>query len=179
MCAAHNGLMRSFRLTLLALSLAAALCGPSAAQDTVPEPQAEEPDEPDVGADDPADGQEGAETAGEGEAVIGPPLPVEPPPPIYEDQLLRLSEILGALSFLRGLCGEPDAAAWREEMSALLSAEQPGPQRRSRLIGRFNHGYETFNAVYRSCTPSAHLAINRYLVEGQALSADVRSRYSQ
>jgi uncharacterized protein (TIGR02301 family) len=101
------------------------------------------------------------------------------PPPVYDTQLLRLSEILGSLAFLRGLCGEPDGPAWRDEMSSLLAAEQPGPERRSRLVGRFNHGFETYNAVYRSCTPSARLAISRYLAEGQTLSADVRSRYSQ
>ena len=64
-------------------------------------------------------------------------------------------------------------------MQALLAAENPGPQRRSRLVGRFNHGFETFNAVYRSCTPSAKLAMSRYLAEGQKLSGEVRSRYSQ
>ena len=114
-----------------------------------------------------------------GEEVEGPPIPSEPLPPIYEGQLLRLSEILGALSFLRDLCGASDGAMWRNEMSALLAAEHPGPERRLRLVARFNHGFETFNAVYRSCTPSARLAISRYLEEGQTLSADVRSRFSQ
>lgn len=166
--------MRTCRILLLCVYLATGLYSPTLAQDTAPEPETEQP----AAADDGEAGQDGAD-APEGEELVGPAIPLEPPPPIYEDQLLRLSEILGALSFLRRLCGEPDAAAWREEMSALLSAEQPGPQRRGRLIGRFNHGYETFNAVYRSCTPSANLAINRYLAEGQALSADVRSRYSQ
>jgi uncharacterized protein (TIGR02301 family) len=170
--------MRILQALMLGLFLAAVFAGSGAAQDTIPEPQAEEPAQPDDGGEPAAEADGGAENAGEADA-IGPQLPAEPPPPIYEDQLLRLSEILGALSFLRGLCGEPDAVAWREEMSALLAAEQPGPQRRSRLIGRFNHGYETFNAVYRSCTPSARYAIRRYLGEGQTLSADVRSRYSQ
>lgn len=103
----------------------------------------------------------------------------ELPPPIYEDKLLRLAEILGSLSFLRDLCDESDGVAWRREMNALLEAEDPGPQRRQRLVARFNHGFETFNATYRSCTPSAKLAISRYLREGQQLAADVRSRYSQ
>lgn len=111
-------------------------------------------------------------------AEMGPPM-AEPPPPIYEDQLLRLSEILGGLYFLRGLCDAADADAWQSEMRALLAAERPGPQRRSRLVGRFNHGFETFNSVYRSCTPSARLSIGRYLDEGEALSNEVRSRYSQ
>jgi uncharacterized protein (TIGR02301 family) len=109
--------------------------------------------------------------------------PAEPatelPPPIYEDKLLRLAEILGSLSFLRDLCGEDDGPGWRAEMSALLAAEEPGPQRRQRLVASFNHGFETFNAVYRACTPSAERAIFRYLSEGQALASDVRSRYSQ
>jgi uncharacterized protein (TIGR02301 family) len=103
----------------------------------------------------------------------------EPPAPIYEEKLLRLSEILGSLAFLRDLCGSADGAAWRSEMSALLAAEDPPPGRRTRLIARFNHGFESLNALYRTCTPSAKLAIVRYLSEGETLSADVRGRYSQ
>ena len=64
-------------------------------------------------------------------------------------------------------------------MDSLLEAENPPPLRRARLIARFNHGFETYNAVYRVCTPSARLAISRYLEEGKALAADVRGRYSQ
>jgi uncharacterized protein (TIGR02301 family) len=104
---------------------------------------------------------------------------VEMPPPIYEKQLLRISEILGSLHFLRRLCGDGDEATWRAEMRALLDAEQPTPQRKARLVGRFNHGFETYNSIYRSCTPSARKAISRYLEEGAALSKDVRTRYSQ
>lgn len=115
----------------------------------------------------------------EAEAGEGETAPAPLPPPIYEGQLLRLSEILGSLSFLRALCGASDSGLWRTEMSALLEAEQPNEERRRRLVGRFNHGYETFNAIYRSCTPSAERAIGRYLAEGQALAGEVRSRYSQ
>jgi uncharacterized protein (TIGR02301 family) len=125
--------------------------------------------------DAPTAGAETAATA-EGEALEAP---TEPLPPIYEDKLLRLSEILGSLTFLRDLCGDKDGGTWRAEMSALLESEQPAPQRRQRLIARFNHGFETFHAVYRTCTPSAELAIAHYLTEGEAIVSDVRSRYSQ
>lgn len=140
---------------LLAILLAAALAHGSAAQDDVP--------------------AAATESSGQSEQQAGPELP----PPIYEEKLLRLSEILGALSFLRDLCGESDGRVWRNEMSTLLNAENPGPSRRTRLIARFNHGFETFNAVYRTCTPAAERSIARYLAEGEALAADVRSRYSQ
>ena len=58
--------------------------------------------------------------AAEAPAADQPPPATEPPAPIYDEKLLRLSEILGSLSFLRDLCGESDGAAWRDEMSALL-----------------------------------------------------------
>lgn len=152
------------RLCAFALCITFAIGpGPAAAQepDVVPEAEA------------PAAAEEGEE---EGAAPVGP---TEPPPPIYDHQLLRLAEILGSLSFLRGLCGAADAETWRDEMRALLAAEHPGPARQGRLVGRFNHGFETFNSVYRSCTPSAQRAIGRYLAEGRKLAGDVRSRYSQ
>ena len=154
--APHNRAMNRFGQISAALALVVALAGPTMAQDDVPDASA---------AEAPATDQPAAST--------------EPPAPIYDEKLLRLSEILGSLAFLRDLCGDPDGAAWRNEMSALLEAEKPAPQRRARLIARFNHGFETFNAVYRTCTSSAELSISRYLSEGAALASDVRGRYNQ
>lgn len=151
--------MNRLGLFLAALGVVAVSAGAALAQDDAPT------DQPAASAEAPA-----------GEA---PPTGTEPPAPIYEEKLLRLSEILGSLSFLRDLCGAADGAAWRNEMSSLLLAEKPPPTRRTRLIARFNHGFETFNAVYRTCTPSAELSISRYLSEGEALASDVRGRYSQ
>jgi len=142
--------------------------GTAAAQDAETEPSAAA-----------TEGEAPDGEAAEADPSQAPAVPAEPLPPIYEPQLLRLAEILGALSFLRDICGETDGGAWRDEMAALLAAERPTPIRRTRLIGRFNHGFESFNAVYRSCTPSARRAIGRYLAEGETLSAEVRSRYSQ
>jgi uncharacterized protein (TIGR02301 family) len=160
--------MRKLRPLLFGMLLAVTGWAlPAAAQDAVPE---ETPQEAPEGAEQPPDGEAA-------EAEDG--APAEPPAPVYDDQLLRLSEILGALSFLRDLCGHSDGELWRGEMTALINAENPGPLRRGRLIGRFNHGFETFNAVYRTCTPSGERAMSRYLVEGGALAAEIRSRYGQ
>lgn len=115
------------------------------------------------------------EAQGEEEAVPH----VEPPPPAYDERLLRLAEILGALHFLRPLCGYEDGAAWKADMEALLSGETPGPLRQARLVARFNHGFETYHAVYRSCTPSARRAIALYVEEGGRIAADVTARYGQ
>ncbi|WP_430513129.1 TIGR02301 family protein [Pannonibacter phragmitetus] len=97
----------------------------------------------------------------------------------YERQLLRLSEILGALHFLRPLCGRDDAPSWRERMEDLLDAEMQGEVRKRRHIERFNLGYRGFSSVYQSCTPAARAAMNAYIQEGEKLSRDVAARYAR
>jgi uncharacterized protein (TIGR02301 family) len=106
-------------------------------------------------------------------------LSVDPPPPPYEDQLLRLSEILGAIHYLRYLCKHDEKDTWREQMVALLEAEQPDDARRARMIDRFNRGHEGFRAVYRACTPAASTSADRYLEEGARIAADITARYGK
>jgi uncharacterized protein (TIGR02301 family) len=101
---------------------------------------------------------------------------VEPP---YEAQFLRLSEILGAIHYLRRLCDSDEGGLWRDQMQALIDAEAPNPIRRARIVDRFNHGYESFRSVYRTCTPAATAAIDRYLAEGAKISRDVTARYGK
>lgn len=97
--------------------------------------------------------------------------------PPYESDLLRLSEMLGALHYIRPLCGAGEATRWRDEMQGLLDAEQPSDARRGQLTAAFNRGYESYRQVYRSCTPSAELAAQRYLDAGARLSRDISARY--
>lgn len=112
-------------------------------------------------------------------AAALPPTPVPGGPPPYDEQLLRLSEILGAMHYLRPLCGSGEGGLWRSEMEALLQSEQPDDQRRARFVDRFNHGYEGFRAVYRVCTPAATAAIDRYMGEGARIARDVSARYGK
>lgn len=95
----------------------------------------------------------------------------------YERDLLRLAEILGALHYLRPLCGEGDAALWRDKMSALIAAENGPVERRERLAGAFNGGHRGFEMNYRTCTASADVAIKRYLTEGARLSREIAARH--
>lgn len=98
--------------------------------------------------------------------------------PAYEGDLQRLSEILGALHYLRDLCGAREGMAWRNEMQALVDAEAPSGERRERLIASFNRGYRGFQQTYRSCTPAADYAIRRYLEEGSRIARDITARYA-
>jgi len=109
------------------------------------------------------------------------PAPLEIPPP-YERQLLRLSEILGALEWLTSVCGEDSAAKsrgqWRARMAALIESEGATTQRRDRLAGGYNRGYRGYEATYRACTPNARLVITRFLDEGGRIARDIGNRYT-
>jgi uncharacterized protein (TIGR02301 family) len=97
---------------------------------------------------------------------------------LFETELERLSEILGALHYLRPLCGVNEGPKWRNEMRALLDAEAQAPERRTKLMASFNRGYTGFQQTYRSCTEAADLAIRRYLDEGTKISREITARYT-
>ena len=96
----------------------------------------------------------------------------------FQGDLERLSEILGALHYLRELCGANDGPKWRTQMQALVDAEAPSGDRRSRMIAHFNRGYRGFQQTYRTCTPAADLAVRRYLEEGAKIAREVTARYA-
>lgn len=100
---------------------------------------------------------------------------VDPP---YQGQMERLSEILGSLYMLAPLCSQTDID-WRDQMADLIALDEPEPDRRARLAGSFNAGYEAYARFYRNCTPSAEMAIERLLREGEILSRDIHSRYAE
>ncbi len=112
-------------------------------------------------------------TAAQGSTPSGP----ERPPPPYEPQITRLSEVLGALSFLRDLCGAGDGEEWRGKMAALLDADAPSGSRRQKLMASFNRGFHGYELTYRACTPNAQTVISRYLAEASRLSRDITYRY--
>jgi uncharacterized protein (TIGR02301 family) len=88
----------------------------------------------------------------------------------YDERLLRLSEILGAVHYLRELCGANDGQLWRDRMRELMDAEGSSALRRAKLTRSFNNGYRSYSRTYNSCTPSAQTAINRFLAEGAELA---------
>jgi uncharacterized protein (TIGR02301 family) len=122
-----------------------------------------------------------------------PSAPKAPPPPVsapaaqppaqdqpapYDPDLQRLSEILGALHFLRGICNTNEGEKWRNEAQALIDAEAPSGNRREQMVASFNRGYRGFQQSYRTCTPAADVVIRRYLEEGAKIARDITARYA-
>jgi uncharacterized protein (TIGR02301 family) len=109
------------------------------------------------------------------------PQPEAPPPEVttpYDPDLQRLAEILGALHFLRSICGYKEGQKWRNEAQALIGAEAPDGKRHDDMVESFNRGYLGFQQSYRSCTPAARIVIRRYLEEGAQIARDITARYA-
>jgi uncharacterized protein (TIGR02301 family) len=97
-----------------------------------------------------------------------------PPPPDdrpYDPKLLRLAEILGAVHYLRELCGAQEGQLWRNQMKELLRYEGSTAIRRAKLVNSFNDGYRGYRRTYRTCTSSAAVAISRFIVEGGQITS--------
>jgi uncharacterized protein (TIGR02301 family) len=105
-----------------------------------------------------------------------PARAAEPTAP-FDGDLQRLAEILGALHYLRAVCGTNEGQKWRDQMQALIDAEVPEGERRRKIVASFNRGYRGFQQTYRTCTPAADLAIRRYLDEGAKIARDITARY--
>ena len=91
----------------------------------------------------------------------------------YDDKLLRLSEILGAVHYLRELCGADEGQLWRDRMRELMEAEGTTALRRARLTRSFNRGYQGYSRTYRTCTPSAETAVTRFFAEASQIADEL------
>lgn len=91
----------------------------------------------------------------------------------YDSQLLRLSEILGAVHYLRELCGAGEGQLWREQMRSIIKAEGSTALRRARLTRSFNEGYRSYSRTYKICTASAKTAVERFLTEGTGIAEEL------
>jgi uncharacterized protein (TIGR02301 family) len=107
-----------------------------------------------------------------------PEPPPEPPPAAYEPELLRLSEVLGTLSYMTTLCEQPGSDSWQLRMVQLLEAEGSTVVRKERLAGAYNRGYLGHQPAHRVCTDRSKLVIDRMLEQGQRLTRELATRYS-
>lgn len=127
--------------------------------------------------------------AANGQDKAAPPAPTNPitppraaaaevKPAPYDGRLERLSEILGAVHYLRNLCLRDGEDTWRKAMEDLISMEAGSEQvRKERLTAAFNRGYRSFASVYASCTDSAVVAEERYRNEGATLATEITARF--
>ena len=155
---------------LIALSLSLCLAGGAVRAQTKAAPAVQPKAQP--------QGQAKATAPGQSPGQSQSASPTAPSPVPYDRDLQRLSEILGSLHFLRGICGSDEGQKWRNEAQALIDAEAPAGERHEQMIASFNRGYRAFQQSYRTCTPAADFAIRRYLEEGAKIAREITARYA-
>ncbi len=111
-----------------------------------------------------------------------PPPPKEQPKPAlpaeYEKPLLELSETIGSLAFLTGLCRPATTPnPWQQRMEALVESEGAANQNGEKLIGAYNQGFSAFSTTYRQCTDAARTARSVLVREAARLSREIERRY--
>ena len=104
-----------------------------------------------------------------------PAYAVDPP---YQSQMQQLLGVVGSLYFLQPLCGD-QKNDWRQHAAELISFDDPDDDRRQRLNGAFNQGYQAYARLYQNCSPSASQAITRLLIEADQLTREIHSRYAE
>jgi uncharacterized protein (TIGR02301 family) len=117
-----------------------------------------------------------ARPSGDDLPKIEPRESLAPPPPDdrpYDNKLMRLAEILGAVHYLRELCGADEGQMWRDQMEEILKNEGTTAVRRAKLVNKFNDGYRGYRRTYRTCTQSATLATKRFSKEGAQIAASL------
>ena len=104
-------------------------------------------------------------------------VPVEKEAP-YDRDLLRLSQIMGSVHYLRALCNPGVEDGWRTKMQSLLDLEAgKEPSRRQKFTAAFNYGYRSFASIHATCTEAAVQAEARYRAEGATLATEITSRF--
>ena len=111
------------------------------------------------------------------QAVTVPTAPTDAPAP-YDAQLLRVSEIMGSLHYLRNLCLETKEDQWRTNVQQLIESETNNePKRKASFTAAFNRGYRSFGSVYTTCTPVARVAAEQYRNEAATLVGEIVARF--
>ncbi len=98
--------------------------------------------------------------------------------PSYQQDMARLTYMMGALYFLQPLCKKMEND-WRVQAGELITLEKPTKDRKQRLVGAFNKGFLTYSLLYRSCTPSAKQAMINFLQEAQKSSRYIHTQFAE
>ena len=104
-----------------------------------------------------------------------PAFAVDPP---YQRQMERLAEVMGSLYYLQPLC-KAGTEDWRAQMAELIALDEPEEDRRQRLAGAFNTGYQGYARMHVHCTPASREALARLLFEAQQLARTIHTRFAE
>jgi len=91
-------------------------------------------------------------------------------------EMMRLAEVLGAVHYLRPLCGSHEGQKWRDQMIRMLQSVRTSGDDQQVLISHFNIFYYRYRDAYPRCTGDAVRDANRLVAEGQRLAQTLALR---
>jgi uncharacterized protein (TIGR02301 family) len=112
----------------------------------------------------------------------------------YDEDLIRLASLLGSLAHLEPLCyngkdlAAPSQSAEtvseqsynaRNDMEALLAAENPSGQRKAVLIDNFNRSFRSFAAIHLQCTKQSKVLLREYQNKASNIAENIANLYGQ
>jgi uncharacterized protein (TIGR02301 family) len=105
-----------------------------------------------------------------------PAVPTVPPP--YELPLIELSEAIGSLAFLTGLCApSPEPNAWQKRMESLIESEGQVVSTREKMMGAYNQGFLAFQTAHRECSTAARTARGLLVRDAARIARNIERRW--
>jgi uncharacterized protein (TIGR02301 family) len=90
-----------------------------------------------------------------------------------EARLMQLSQILGALHYVRKLCAPSDGDFWRDRMMEMIRLEKPSVAEREQLIQQFNVGYDDATSRFPTCTADARSFASDTAKQGEKVALGI------
>lgn len=91
--------------------------------------------------------------------------------------LVRLSEILGSLHYLRGNCVRSERNEWQRSFERLLVLQNPSAALKKNMNGAFNNAYNYYHRNYPTCDPVAARVARDLARDGERLSKSLLFEY--
>ncbi len=90
---------------------------------------------------------------------------------IKNSNVIRISEILGALHHIEALCTKSTGMVWRVQMFAMLSAYSDNEDMHENMIQKFNESYYNFSSDHVYCSPLTKRIMTHMIEEGKTVSS--------
>lgn len=94
-----------------------------------------------------------------------------------ERRLVRISEVMGALHYLRGACYRPERTQWRSQFDLLLKQYRPQIALRNQMTDAFHGSYVYHQRNFNGCNGNTAAEASILAEEGERLSRKLANMF--
>ncbi len=111
--------------------------------------------------------------------IVALPVPADAQSTRLERRLVKISEVMGALHYLRGACYRPERTQWRSEFDLLLKQYRPSTSLRNRMNDAFHGAYVYHQRNYAGCTQDTAYRASKMADDGERLARKLANMFRQ